>query len=154
MTESETRLPETDHSPDRVQPNLVHDERECLWTDIADQIDQYDFLIVDKHHRKAANLVGLVHSNERRSRTASRLHQSDAMQHPTVFGYVVLQDNTLALSIDNTPEAAEPARDAYLRAMFSDAPAADAAMTQFHAQFAARNAQGEIEGKLDVPGVE
>lgn len=72
------------------------------------------------------------------------------IQHPTVFGYVVVQNNTLALTIDNSPGAPEHERDRYIRAVFSDSPQDDALIDEYHAQFAALNARGRVEGKLAI----
>lgn len=71
------------------------------------------------------------------------------VHHPTVFGYVVLHNNTLALSIDDYPAAQERERDEYIRAMFSDAHTDDSLIDAYHAAFAARNAQGKVTGTLE-----
>ena len=61
------------------------------------------------------------------------------VQHPTAFGYVVLQSNTLALSIDNQPDALDPERDVYLRAMFSDRPEDRTVLRAYHSRFEEMN---------------
>jgi len=62
------------------------------------------------------------------------------VQHRTVFGYVVVHNDTLALSIDNSPEIAQPDRDAYIRAMFCDGPRDDRLLDEYHVRFGGRRA--------------
>jgi hypothetical protein len=54
------------------------------------------------------------------------------IQHPTVFGYVVLHNGTLALSVDNSPEIPQSDRDEYIRAMFSDSACDDEVLDRYH----------------------
>lgn len=57
------------------------------------------------------------------------------IQHPTAFGYVVVHNNTLALSVDNSPEIPESDRDEYIRAMFSGAAWDDQILDKYHRRF-------------------
>jgi hypothetical protein len=60
----------------------------------------------------------------------SRAQRADfisLIQHPTVFGYVVVHNGTLALSVDNSPEIPRSDRDEC--AMFSDSRSDDQSST-------------------------
>jgi hypothetical protein len=62
------------------------------------------------------------------------------IQHPTVFGYVVVHNGTLALSVDNSPEFAQSDRDEYIRAMFSDAACDNQVLDEYHKRFGGKQA--------------